>query len=125
MGENIRLSVKGILSHKLRSFLTMLGIIVGIAAIIAVVSTIKGTNEQIKNNLIGDGTNTVTVTLNNNGYPMDLQYETLPGAMPALDESVRQELAAVPKVENVSFIHTREYCDSLFYRITACKGSAG
>ena len=33
MGENIRLSVKGILSHKLRSFLTMLGIIVGIAGL--------------------------------------------------------------------------------------------
>ena len=116
MGENIRLSIKGILSHKLRSFLTMLGIIVGIAAIIAVVSTIKGTNEQIKNNLIGDGTNTVTVTLNNNGYPMDFQYETLPGAMPAFDESVREELAAIPKAENVSFIYMREYCDSLFYK---------
>ena len=52
MIENIRLSFKGILSHKIRSFLTMLGIIIGIAAIIAIVSTIKGTNEQIKNNLI-------------------------------------------------------------------------
>ena len=41
MGENIRLSIKGILSHKLRSFLTMLGIIVGIAAIIAVVPPSK------------------------------------------------------------------------------------
>ena len=49
MIENIRLSFKGILSHKIRSFLTMLGIIIGIAAIIAIVSTIKGTNEQIKN----------------------------------------------------------------------------
>ena len=57
MIENIRLSFKGILSHKIRSFLTMLGIIIGIAAIIAIVSTIKGTNEQIKNNLIGAGNN--------------------------------------------------------------------
>ena len=44
MGENIRLSIRGILSHKMRSILTMLGIIIGIAAIIAIVSTIKGTN---------------------------------------------------------------------------------
>ena len=57
MFENIRLSFKGILSHKVRSLLTMLGIIIGIAAIIAIVSTIKGTNEQIKNNLIGAGNN--------------------------------------------------------------------
>ena len=58
MLENIRLSFQGVWSHRLRSFLTMLGIIIGIAAIIAIVSTIKGTNEQIKKNLIGSGTNT-------------------------------------------------------------------
>ena len=63
MFENIRLSFKGILSHKVRSLLTMLGIIIGIAAIIAIVSTIKGTNEQIKNNLIGAGNNTVKISL--------------------------------------------------------------
>ena len=49
MLENVRLSFQGIWSHKLRSFLTMLGIIIGIAAIIAIVSTIEGTNELIKN----------------------------------------------------------------------------
>ena len=51
MIENIRLSFQGIWSHKMRSFLTMLGIIIGIASIISIVSTIKGTNEQIKKNL--------------------------------------------------------------------------
>ena len=48
MLENLRLSFQGIWSHKMRSFLTMLGIIIGIAAIIAIVSTIKGTNEDRK-----------------------------------------------------------------------------
>jgi putative ABC transport system permease protein len=38
--------MEGILSHKLRSLLTMLGIIIGIASIITIVSTIKGTNED-------------------------------------------------------------------------------
>ena len=50
MIENIRLSFRGIFAHKMRSFLTMLGIIIGIASIIAIVSTIKGTNDQIENN---------------------------------------------------------------------------
>ena len=63
MLENLRLSFQGIWSHKMRSFLTMLGIIIGIAAIIAIVSTIKGTNEQIEQNLIGAGENNVTVQL--------------------------------------------------------------
>ena len=48
MIENIRLAFQGIWGHKLRSMLTMLGIIIGIAAIITIVSTIKGTNEQIR-----------------------------------------------------------------------------
>ena len=48
MLENIRLSLQGIWAHKMRSFLTMLGIIIGIASILSIVSTIKGTNEQVK-----------------------------------------------------------------------------
>ena len=39
--ENIRLAFQGIWGHKMRSFLTMLGIIIGIASIITIVSTIK------------------------------------------------------------------------------------
>ena len=74
MIENIRLSFKGILSHKIRSLLTMLGIIIGIAAIIAIVSTIKGTNEQIKNNLIGAGNNTVKIQLSNGDTVCDFSY---------------------------------------------------
>ena len=68
MLENIRLSIQGIWSHKMRSFLTMLGIIIGIAAIISIVSTIKGTNEQIKQNLIGSGNNTVEIKLYQNEW---------------------------------------------------------
>ena len=70
MFENIRLSFQGIWSHKLRSFLTMLGIIIGIAALIARVSTIKGTNDQIKENLVGSGDNLVDVFL----YTNEWQY---------------------------------------------------
>ena len=42
MIENIRLAFQGIWGHKMRSVLTMLGIIIGIAAIITIVSTIQG-----------------------------------------------------------------------------------
>ena len=52
----------------MRSFLTMLGIIIGIASIIAIVSTIKGTNEQIKQNLVGAGNNTVDIKLMENNF---------------------------------------------------------
>ena len=80
MLENVRLSFQGIWSHKMRSFLTMLGIIIGIASIITIVSTIKGTNEQIKQNLIGAGNNVVTVQLYQSGtdYPYDMAWNSIP-----------------------------------------------
>ena len=71
MLENIRLSFRGIFSHKLRSLLTMLGIIIGIAAIIAIVSTIQGTNEQIQKNLIGSGVNNVNVQMTQGDWAYD------------------------------------------------------
>ena len=115
MLENIRLSLRGILSHKMRSFLTMLGIIIGIAAIIAIVSTIQGTNEQIKQNLVGAGSNTVTVSLNRDGYPMEFSYEQVPDGVPMLDEAVRQKLEALDTVEAVSFYNVRYYADAVYH----------
>ena len=115
MGENIRLSLKGIWSHKMRSFLTMLGIIIGIAAIIAIVSTIQGTNEQIKNNLVGDGTNTVTITLQVNGYSPDFGYESVPDGVPVFNDSVKEDLLEIDNAEKVSFYRMRQGADSLYY----------
>ena len=92
MLENIHLAFEGIWSHKLRSVLTMLGIIIGIAAIITIVSTIKGTNEQIKQNLIGAGNNVVTVSLNQNGYSYDMSWNPLPDKVRVITEETRQQL---------------------------------
>ncbi len=115
MFENILLSLRGIWNHKMRSFLTMLGIIIGIAAIIAIVSTIKGTNEQIKNNLIGSGTNTVTVKLYQDGWPADFSYQTPPDGIMPLTNEVRDKILDLDEVESVTFVNMREYVDSLYY----------
>ena len=124
MLENIRLSLKGIWSHKMRSFLTMLGIIIGIAAIIAIVSTIKGTNEQIKNNLIGDGTNTVTVRLTVDNYTPQFEYEGVPSGIPVFDESIKEELLELDDVEYVTLMHMRNYVDSLYYQNNGLSGAS-
>ena len=52
MLENIILALRGIKSHKLRSFLTMLGIIIGIASIIGIVSIVQGTNAKLEKSLM-------------------------------------------------------------------------
>ena len=92
--ENIFMAFRGIFSHKVRSFLTSLGIIIGIAAIIAIVSTIKGTNEQIKNNLIGSGNNTVDIQLLNGDSPIDFTYDSqsAAGIYPVSDDTMRKIL---------------------------------
>ena len=118
MFENIRLAFQGIWSHKLRSVLTMLGIIIGIAAIITIVSTIEGTNEQIKENLIGAGNNVVTVQLNQDGYPYDMSWSSIPQGVRTITEETRQELVKVRGAEQVSLFSARNYADQVFYQNT-------
>lgn len=123
MLENVRLAFQGIWGHKLRSVLTMLGIIIGIAAIITIVSTIKGTNEQIKQNLIGAGNNVVTVQLNQNGNPIDLSWDSPPACALPITEETRQALETIPGVELVSLYRSRGYTESTYYRNSQFNGS--
>ena len=122
MIENIRLAFQGIWSHKLRSVLTMLGIIIGIAAIITIVSTIKGTNEQIKKNLIGAGNNVVTVQLNRDGYPYDMSWEGIPDGVRVITPETREELEAISGVEKASIYTYRNYANMVFYLNTQYEG---
>ena len=123
MLENIRLSFQGIWAHKLRSLLTMLGIIIGIAAIIAIVSTIRGTNEQIRKNLIGSGTNTVNVRLVESGdYDYDMGYSSIPSGIPVLDSDGRDELNDMDHVEDASLYMIRTAVDYIYYNDTALQG---
>ena len=122
MGENIRLAFQGIWGHKLRSILTMLGIIIGIAAIITIVSTIKGTNEQIKENLIGAGNNVVTVQLNQDGYPFDLSWNGIPREVTPISEETRQELETLNGVEKASLYASRNYVEMCYYGNTQFSG---
>ena len=109
--ENIRLAFQGIWGHKMRSVLTMLGIIIGIASIMTIVSTIKGTNEQIKENLIGSGSNVVNVSLYQNDWEYDMTYSPLPTGVRCLEESLRSSLNELPGVEEVSFFNRRNWSD--------------
>ena len=121
--ENIRLAFQGIWGHKMRSFLTMLGIIIGIASIITIVSTIKGTNEQIKQNLIGSGSNVVTVQLYQNEYPYDMNYNPLPVGVRVISEDVRADLENLEGVERVSFFNRREWAENVTAGLYTFNGS--
>lgn len=102
MLENIRLSFQGIWAHKMRSLLTMLGIIIGIAAIIAIVSTIKGTSEQIKENLVGSGNNIVNIKLYQGEWTYTSGDSSTPENMPMITDDIKQEILDVEEVTAVS-----------------------
>jgi len=59
--ECIRSALLSIRAHALRSFLTALGIIIGVASVIAVVSIIQGFSYSISNQFKGLGSNSLTV----------------------------------------------------------------
>ena len=117
MIENIRLSFQGIWAHKMRSFLTMLGIIIGIASIISIVSTIKGTNEQIKQNLIGAGNNVVRVQLYREDYDYlyDITNEGLPQGVPQVSDELYNEILDLPQVEEAAVYNRRQYPNGSIY----------
>lgn len=122
MLENIRLSFQGIWSHKMRSFLTMLGIIIGIAAIIAIVSTIQGTNKQIEQNLIGSGSNNVKVQLYNGDWTFDFSYESVPDGIPTVSQNTLDQIKALPEVEDASLYLSRQDYDGVYYLNNSISG---
>ena len=59
--EALKLAISAILSHKLRSFLTLLGVIFGVATVIVVVSLIEGFNVYVDEKIADIGTNAFAV----------------------------------------------------------------
>lgn len=59
--ESLAMSIESIKAHKLRSFLTMLGIIIGITSVICVVALAKGSQEQIIKSINKMGTSTIHI----------------------------------------------------------------
>lgn len=124
MLENIRLAFQGVWSHKLRSMLTMLGIIIGIASIISIVSTIQGTNEQIKQNLIGGGNNTVDIELYRADEKIQVSdYEQAPSGVPTITDDILKEIKDVDGVESAAAYYSRSYADSIYYNNNSLQGA--
>ena len=63
--EYIKMAVQNIRANKGRSFLTMLGIIIGIASVIAIVSIGEGTKNQMNSEIDGIGGGQIAVSVSN------------------------------------------------------------
>ena len=62
MMQSLRLALKGLSANKLRSVLTMLGIMIGVASVIILVAVGTGSSKQVQDNIERLGTNTITVS---------------------------------------------------------------
>ncbi len=61
LGEAFRMALLAMNAHRMRTFLTMLGIIIGIASVVSVVALGNGSQKQILQNISSLGTNTITI----------------------------------------------------------------
>ena len=61
LSHNVILSVEILTAHKLRTLLSIIGIVVGVGAVILMVSAGRGAEKQILDRIQGMGTNLVIV----------------------------------------------------------------
>ncbi len=71
----IKLAIAGIRANKLRSFLTMLGVIIGVAAVIVLVSIGEGTSKSVTDRIQGMGSNLISVSIRSNQTRVSLTYD--------------------------------------------------
>lgn len=61
LGSNFRIALEALWANRVRSFLTTLGIFIGVAAVIAALTLTQGVSAQINNTIAGLGTNVITI----------------------------------------------------------------
>ncbi|MCS0496850.1 MacB family efflux pump subunit [Ancylobacter sp. MQZ15Z-1] len=61
LGEALRMALLAMNAHRMRAFLTMLGIIIGIASVVCVVALGEGSRQRVLSNISDLGTNTIEV----------------------------------------------------------------
>ncbi|MBE0532196.1 MAG: MacB family efflux pump subunit [Rhodospirillales bacterium] len=59
--EAFRMALRAMMAHRLRTFLTMLGIIIGIASVVCVVALGEGSRQKVLSNISSLGTNTLEI----------------------------------------------------------------
>lgn len=72
-----RMAIKSIMGNKVRSFLTMLGVIIGVCAVIAAVAFAQGTTESITQRIESMGTNLVQISINGRNSNRNVAYSDL------------------------------------------------
>ncbi|MBU3846537.1 MAG: MacB family efflux pump subunit [Candidatus Acinetobacter avistercoris] len=97
LGETFRMALLAMNAHRMRTFLTMLGIIIGIASVVSVVALGNGSQKQILENISSLGTNTITV-FQGRGFGDNSRSSQTKTLIPADAEALSEQ----PYVDGVS-----------------------
>ena len=92
--ETFRQAIQNVWSNKLRTFLTMLGIIIGVMAVIVIVGLGNGMTKSMRDSFSALGTNTLSVQVWGNGsrtVPVEEMYK-LPTEYPELIQSISPQI---------------------------------
>ena len=87
IGECFRMSLANILGNRARSFLTVLGILIGVAAVIALITTVNGFSGSLSSSFSSMGAGTLTVTVSGSDLKSGMTTEDL-DALTELDAVV-------------------------------------
>ncbi len=96
--ESVKIALSSILVHKLRSALTMLGIIIGVGSIITVVAIGQGGEAALKSQFAGSGNNTIEI----NFTPENVDPLSLPFSQePTFTQENLLQLREIPEISHV------------------------
>lgn len=90
IGECFRMSLNNIRGAKVRSFLTVLGILIGVMAVITLITTVNGVTGSISESFFSMGAGTLTVSVTGSDLKTGMSKTDL------------EEIAALPEVEGVT-----------------------
>ncbi|MDP4105338.1 MAG: ABC transporter permease [Bacillota bacterium] len=98
--DSIKIAFSSIMAHKLRSTLTMLGIIIGVGSIITVVAIGQGGEAALKSQFAGAGNNTIQINFTpDNTDPFSMPYG--PDQEPTFTQESLLQLKKIPEVAHV------------------------
>jgi putative ABC transport system permease protein len=100
--EVMRFAVRGLTANKLRSALTVLGILIGVAAVILLVAVGNGSSKAIQESIERLGTNTLTVTSVGGGQSSQANAITTKIAKEMVDPVLTPDVKTVTPVVNGS-----------------------
>ncbi|MGE5633082.1 MAG: ABC transporter permease [Caulobacteraceae bacterium] len=72
-----KMAIKSIRSNKARSFLTMLGVIIGVSSVIAAVAFAQGSTKNITDTIQGMGTNLIQINITGRNSNRNVSYQDL------------------------------------------------